>query len=797
MRLHQLALLLSASSSAATEAVSYGTPWVTMTRRRVFSSLPFLGLPMDVPRGGADSAAATSTAEEDVEEDTRSLDDKVRDAMKKFGIDPDSGLSPDAKATGAGSTEGGTEGVVCEDGICEVPPSSPGGETEQSVQPLLTEANVNEAADRISSDLSVDRQIALAALGATSTEEGGIRHFDEDYARQLILAEQEAIRNIAKDCDEVKQLASEGHDALLVRRALAFADMNVDNARAILVADQEDADLERMEYDEEQARIKLREEMAAKAEAETKMKEVKVDPSFDPTQPVGSSTRATGLASPSGSANPTQGPPLPANKEDFIFDITTEQIQEIVLESPVPVLLDVYADWCGPCKALSPALEQMAVNAGGAFRLVKINSDNERTVSQALEVTALPTVFAIRQGKILNMFQGMPRDEEMMKNFMMGLLMPGSDFKPPVTDEQKKGFAVLGNKLVKVGGTSSLPFSVRERLQDRTVARLDDLVHKSPGNLADAEECAKTVRSLLSNIVRDPYDAKYRRINLGNKVVAARIAAHAPCMQILKSVGFSTEDGGGALVIGNGKKVVNVAPLLVTRDCIDKWIDRNRYEIAKAARQKRDEVERARLAEEGAFDEDEYDSEEEEEEEKIDPDACTIKLRIEGKKKVHELAMRADDTLSTVIDRLPGGVHEDGEVQITCTAKRLIVKSSNAEAMSTTLMDHGLLPASLLVVKTASANLGSSKGRPKSSLAERAKARKGKKKGSHTMASIGIYSKDDNAKGELIDMGGGVWMEHDITDDETDDKEDESSELNEENGEEDEDGHSYDDESEE
>ena len=65
------------------------------------------------------------------------------------------------------------------------------------------------------------------------------------------------------------------------------------------------------------------------------------------------------------------------------------------------------------------------------------------------------------------------------------------------------------------------------------------------------------------------------------------------------------------------------------------------------------------------------------------------------------------------------------------------------------------------------------------------------------MASIGIYSKDDNAKGELIDMGGGVWMEHDITDDETDDKEDESSELNEENGEEDEDGHSYDDESEE
>mmetsp|Transcript_12635 Transcript_12635/g.27348 ORF Transcript_12635/g.27348 Transcript_12635/m.27348 type:complete len:516 (+) Transcript_12635:430-1977(+) len=436
-------------------------------------------------------------------------------------------------------------------------------------------------------------------------------------------------------------------------------------------------------------------------------------------------------------------------------------------------MLDVYADWCGPCKALAPALEQMAVKAGGMFRLVKLNSDNERSASQALEVKALPTVFGIRDGKIVNMFQGMPRDEEMMRNFMMGLMVPGTEFNPPVTAEQKKEFAVLSTKLIKVAGSASFPFSARERLQDRTVARLDELVKSS--NMADAEESAKTVRSLLSNVVRDPYEVKFRRVNLKNKVIAAKVASRPSATSILKSVGFAPEGTEGeALIIGKGKKAVNVAPLLVARDCIDKWIDKNRYEIAKAARVKRDEIERARLAAEAELEEDEYDSEEEEEEQ-VDPNACTIKLRIEGKKKVHSLDMRADDTLSELVNRLPGGVAKDEEIQITCTAKRLIVKSTDTDAMGMSLREHNLMPTASIVVKVG--RIGSTASEAsKSSLAERAKARQERKKGEHNMASIGIYSKDDNAKGELIDGGGGVWYEHDVTSDDEASAEDDAEE---------------------
>ena len=103
----------------------------------------------------------------------------------------------------------------------------------------------------------------------------------------------------------------------------------------------------------------------------------------------------------------------------------------------------------------------MAVKSGGAFRLVKVNSDNERPVSGALEVTALPTVFGLRDGKIVNMFQGMPRSEDMMKNFMMGLFGV-APFKPAVTDKEATKYQELTAKLIKTAGAACFSFAARE-----------------------------------------------------------------------------------------------------------------------------------------------------------------------------------------------------------------------------------------------------------------------------------------------------------------------------------------------
>lgn len=412
----------------------------------------------------------------------------------------------------------------------------------------------------------------------------------------------------------------------------------------------------------------------------------------------------------------------------------------------------------------------MTVKAGGMFRLVKLNTDEERNISSALEVTSLPTIFGMKDGQIIHSFKGMPRDEEFMKSFMMGLFT-GTGFSPAPTNEEKEKYTELTNKLIKIAGASGFTFSQRERLQVRTNSKLDELVEVR-GDMADAEESAKVVRSLLSNIIRDPFDTKFRKVNLDNKIIAARVGAFAPAVSILKAVGFKEEEDSvsNSLVLGKGKKIVNVAPLVVARDTIDKWIDLNRRAIATALRKKQDEEARQKLLDEA----EEIDDDEESEDEtpQIDPNACNLKLRIEGKKKMHDLSLSADDTLESIIKNLPASVNDGEEVTIMCTARRLTVKSSDNEAMKKTLRESRLSPSASIVVKIGS---GAQRSSDTSSLKERAAARKQKSK-TNTMQSTGIYAKDDNAKGELIDGGGGVWYEHDVTtDDEAEEEQEEGS----------------------
>ena len=715
------------------------------------------------PRGGDVESAVVSEKEDVAAQDVstleeESLDDRVSAAMKRLGLEVEEEL------IGEDTTTASDNAGNCEGGVCVMPDAAttPATNTEeaatQATEEAVTQEDIDKLAETISTEMTVPKDIVLAAIYSSFNND----QINEEAARSIVEAEVSAISNVAEDCDEVQQLVSEGFDMFFARRSLAFSGMDIDNARAILVADAED--------EEAEAAAQQQAVAAAAAKEEPKMKTVTVDypTNFDPVAPAPKPQE--------------QKPPPPAKKEDVVFECTVEDIQKLVIESPVPVLLDIYADWCAPCKQLTPALEQIVINAGGALRLCKVNTDQQRQISGALEVKALPTIFGVKDGKILNSFQGMPRDEQMLRNFLMGLLVPGEPFKPPVTTEEKENYRQLSTKLLKVAAASSFSFSARERLQGRVAKLLDELVADIGGEtgMAVADDSARVLRSLMSNVIKDPFEEKFRRVNLANKVIAEKVAKYSSCISILKSVGF-VADGESALVVGKGKRVVNISPINVARDCIDKWVDQNRYNIAASSRKRKDEVERARLATEAeeAAKNQEDDEEDESEEEEVDPNLCIIKYRIEGKKKLHSVDMDGGDTLATLVEKLE--IDDEESVQFTCAAKRLIVKSTDEEKMSKTLKELRLMPSASIVIKIGE---GKSSDVTKGSLAERNSAKK-KKTGSHSMHSIGLYSQNDGNKAETFESGG-VLYDHDISDDE-DEGEDATAENLEEEDEQEED----------
>ena len=80
------------------------------------------------------------------------------------------------------------------------------------------------------------------------------------------------------------------------------------------------------------------------------------------------------------------------------------------MEQTVPIILDCYAEWCNPCKKLTPQLEQLAQENEGKFRLVKLNIDNLPQISKGLNVKSIPALFLIYRGNIMDSMAGMDMD---------------------------------------------------------------------------------------------------------------------------------------------------------------------------------------------------------------------------------------------------------------------------------------------------------------------------------------------------------------------------------------------------
>lgn len=126
----------------------------------------------------------------------------------------------------------------------------------------------------------------------------------------------------------------------------------------------------------------------------------------------------------------------------YIKDITTEDFQQAVLQKSheVPVVVDFWAEWCGPCRTLGPALEKLTAEAAGDFVLAKVDVDANQELAAQFNVQGIPTVIGFRGGAAVDQFTG-ALPEPAIKQWLEGLLPSELD----KVVEQARDAAIAGN----------------------------------------------------------------------------------------------------------------------------------------------------------------------------------------------------------------------------------------------------------------------------------------------------------------------------------------------------------------
>jgi len=124
-------------------------------------------------------------------------------------------------------------------------------------------------------------------------------------------------------------------------------------------------------------------------------------------------------------------------------DVTDATFEQDVLErsKSVPVVVDLWADWCGPCKTLGPILDKVIGATGGKVELAKVDVDKNPQVSHAFQVQSIPAVYALKDGKVVDGFVG-AQPEHVVKAFVDALL--------PTEEETEV------SRLLKAGDAESL-----------------------------------------------------------------------------------------------------------------------------------------------------------------------------------------------------------------------------------------------------------------------------------------------------------------------------------------------------
>lgn len=160
-------------------------------------------------------------------------------------------------------------------------------------------------------------------------------------------------------------------------------------------------------------------------------------------------------------------------------DVTLQNFEAEVINSPVPVLVDFWAPWCGPCRTLGPMLEKLEAEADGKWKLVKVNVDENQQLAAHFGVRSIPHVVAFADGQAVNQFVGV-LPESQLREFL-DTLQPNP---VEVSLAEAQALAAAGDR---DGAKTAYETALAQAPED-DLARLSFIGFLLDGNAIDAAE---------------------------------------------------------------------------------------------------------------------------------------------------------------------------------------------------------------------------------------------------------------------------------------------------------------------
>lgn len=100
-----------------------------------------------------------------------------------------------------------------------------------------------------------------------------------------------------------------------------------------------------------------------------------------------------------------------------IINLTQDNFSKEVLESSTPILVDFWAEWCGPCKMIAPVLDELAQEYDGRIKIGKVNIDNEQGLAAEYGVRAIPTLLLFQKGQVAEQIVGLKSKRDLKTSF--------------------------------------------------------------------------------------------------------------------------------------------------------------------------------------------------------------------------------------------------------------------------------------------------------------------------------------------------------------------------------------------